>query len=85
MIFLRTILTFTGKGLLFALGLGMMSVWGIAAASLTRAVAATGLSLNAHAVFVSGMFVGMAMLAVLVVFSLCQAYYRIDPVEDVPR
>lgn len=84
-IFLRTILTFTGKGMLFALGLGLMSVWGIAAANLARAVAAAGFSLNAHAVFVTGMFAGMAMLAALIVLSLYQAFHRIDPVEDIPR
>ena len=31
-IFVRTMLTFTGKGLLFALGFGAMSLWGFAAA-----------------------------------------------------
>ena len=34
-IFLRTMLNFTGKGLLFAVGLEAMAIWGFAAADLT--------------------------------------------------
>ena len=37
-IFLRTMLTFTGKGLLFTVGLVAMSAWGFAAAALTRGI-----------------------------------------------
>ena len=36
-IFFRTMLTFTGKGLLFAAGLAAMAAWGFAAAALTHA------------------------------------------------
>ena len=39
-IFLRTMLTFTGKGLLFAVGLAAMAAWGFAAAALTRGLSA---------------------------------------------
>ena len=34
--FLRTMLTFTGKGLLFVLGLGLISTWGMAAVLLAK-------------------------------------------------
>jgi hypothetical protein len=73
-IFLRTMLTFTGKGLLFALGLLAVSAWGLVAAAL-----------NAHALFLGGIVAGPAMCAAIVLYGLSRTYRRLDPVEDVPR
>ncbi len=85
-VFFRTMLTFTGKGLLFAAGLGVVAGWGFAAAAIARAVATwTGGAVNAYAVFATGLFVGPAVLALLVLFGLCRAYQALDPVEDGPR
>jgi hypothetical protein len=85
-IFLRTMLTFTGKGLLFAAGLAMMAAWGFAAAGLTRTFSAwTGLALDAHAVFAAGMIASPLFAAAITLLSLARVYNRIDPVEDIPR
>jgi hypothetical protein len=85
-IFLRTMLTFTGKGLLFALGLAVMSGWGLAAAVLTRGIAHwTGIAINAYAVFTGGMIAGPSLLAALVLLILFQTYSNLNPIEDVPR
>jgi hypothetical protein len=85
-IFLRTMLTFTGKGLLFAVGLVVMSGWGFAAAALTRGISHwTGSTFNAYAVFAGGMIAGPSLLAALVLFGLCRTYRHVDPIEDVPR
>jgi len=85
-IFFRTMLTFTGKGILFAFGLAAVAGWGLAAAALTTAVASsTGVQLNAHAVFAAGMIVSPTVAALLVMFGLCRTYERLDAVEDVPR
>lgn len=85
-IFVRTMLTFTGKGLLFALGLGAMTIWGFAAADLTRGLSHwTGIGINAFAVFTAGMIAGPAVLAVLVLYALRHTYYNLDPIEDIPR
>jgi len=85
-ILLRTMLTFTAKGLLFAVGLAAMSTWGYAAAVLTQGVSHwTGGSANAYAVFAGGMIVGPTVAAALVLYGLCGTYRNIDPVEDVPR
>jgi hypothetical protein len=85
-IFVRTMLTFTGKGLLFALGLGAMSLWGISAAALTRGVARwTGLAADPFAVFTAGMIAGPAILAALILSLLCRTYQKLDPIEDLPR
>lgn len=85
-VFLRTMLTFTGKGLLFAAGLVAMSGWGLAAAALTRGLAAwTGRPVNAYAVFVTGLVAGASLLAGLVLCALSRTYRKLDPIEDVPR
>lgn len=85
-IFLRTMLTFTGKGLLFSLSLAAISGWGFAAAALTHRFAAwTGSSLDAFSVFSAGMVVGPAILAAILLNALSRTYHRLDPIEDVPR
>jgi hypothetical protein len=85
-IFLRTILTFTGKGLLFTLGLMAMSAWGLAAAAMTHGISRwTGTPLNAHTVFAGGMIVGASSLAALVLYGVCRTYRNMNPIEDVPR
>ena len=85
-IFLRTMLTFTGKGLLFALGLAAMSAWGFAAAVSTRWMAAwTGVGVDAHAVFFAGMIAGPSLFAALVLCGLARVYRKMDPIADVPR
>jgi len=85
-IFLRTMLTFTGKGLLFSLSLAAISGWGFAAAALTHRFAAwTGTSLDAFSVFSAGMVAGPAFLAAILLYALSRTYHRLDPIEDVPR
>jgi hypothetical protein len=71
-IFLRTMLTFTGKGLLFAVGLEAMSLWGFTAAALARGLAqSTGSAVNGYVVFAAGMIAGPLLLAALVLAALC--------------
>jgi hypothetical protein len=85
-IFFRTMLTFTGKGLLFAAGLVVMSGWGFAAAELTQDVSQwTGIPVNAYDVFAAGMIAGPALLGTLMLYGLGRTYRNLDPIEDVPR
>jgi hypothetical protein len=85
-IFLRTMLTFTGKGLLFTAGLLALSGWVLAATSLANGFSDwTSISINAAAVIIGGMIAGPSLLAALVLYGLCRAYRNIDAVEDVPR
>jgi len=85
-IFLRTILTFTGKGLLFAVGLAVLSAWSLAAAALTHGIARwTGSTINAYTVFAGGMIGGASLLAALVLYGVCRTYRNMNPIEDVPR
>jgi hypothetical protein len=84
--FLRTLLTFTAKGLLFACGMAAVSTWGFAATALTRALEDwTGAALNTFTLFAAGMVVGPSILAVLVLCGLGRAYRNMNPIEDMPR
>ncbi len=85
-IFVRTMLTFTGKGLLFALGLGAMSLWGFGAALLTREISRwTELGIDPFAVFTAGMITAPAALAAPLLYALSKTYHRMDAIEDVPK
>jgi hypothetical protein len=85
-IFARTTLTFTGKGLLFVVGLLFVAGWGVAATAVTRGLSHwSGSSISAFAVFVGGTIAGLALLATLVLYGLCRTYRNMDPFEDIPR
>lgn len=85
-IFLRTILTFTGKGLLFAAGLGAIATWGFAAAALSRAIAPwSGSAITPYAVFLAGMLVFPSFFATLLLNGLSRTYRGMNPIEDMPR
>jgi hypothetical protein len=85
-IFLRTMLTFTGKGLLFTAGLVALSVWVFTATALADGFSDwTSISVNAAAVFIGGLIAAPSLLAALVLYGLCRAYHHMDPIEDVPR
>ncbi len=85
-ILLRTMLTFTGKGLLFAAGLAGMSTWGFTAAALTRGISHwTGSTIHAYTLFTCGMIAGPSLLAALVLYGLCRTYRSMNPIEDIPQ
>jgi hypothetical protein len=85
-VFLRTMLTFTGKGLLFAAGLAAMSAWGFAAAALTSGISPrTGSANMTYIVFIAGMLAGSIFLASLALYALCRTYRNLNPIEDLPR
>jgi hypothetical protein len=85
-IFFRTMLTFTAKGLLFAVALAAVAGWGFVAAAISQQVSAwTAVNLNAYGVFAAGLVVGPAVMAWLAMFGLCRAYGSLDAVEDFAR
>jgi hypothetical protein len=85
-IFLRTMLTFTGKGLLFTGGLVAMVAWGLAATSLAQGMSSwAGFGIDAPALFVGGMITGSSLLATFVLYALARTYHHLDPIEDIPR
>jgi hypothetical protein len=85
-IFVRTMLTFTGKGLLFTVGMVAIAGWGFSAAALTEGVSSwSGITISALAVFLGGLIGGLSLLASLVLWGLCAVYRSIDPIEGIPR
>jgi hypothetical protein len=85
-VFLRTMLTFTGKGLLFAFGLVAISAWGFAAAACSSVISQwSGGSTSPYVVFIGGLIAGPSFLAALVLYSLCRTFRNVDPIEDIPR
>ena len=85
-IFFRTMLTFTGKGLLFTAGLVALSGWVFAATALAEGFSDwTSITINGGAVFLAGIIAGPSLLAALLLYGLCRAYRNIDPIEDIPR
>jgi hypothetical protein len=85
-IFLRTMLMFTGKGLLFTAGLVALSGWIFVATALADGFSDwTSITINAAAVIIGGIVAGPSLLAMLVLYGLCWAYRKMDPIEDVPR
>jgi hypothetical protein len=84
-IFVRTMLTFTGKGLLFTVGMVAISGWGFAAAVTAGISPGSGNPLSAFALFLGGIIAGLSLLAALALYGLCRTYRNLDPIEDIPR
>jgi len=85
-IFVRTMLTFTGKGLLFCAGMVAIAGWGLAAATVTSGISQwSGASISAVAVFIGGIVAGLSILAALMLYGLGRTYCQMDPIEAVPR
>jgi len=85
-IFLRTILIFTGKGLIFAAGLGTIAAWGFTAAALAHSLASWwSHAPSALAVFLLGTFLGATLLAMVTLLGVSRVYNGMNPIEDLPR
>jgi hypothetical protein len=85
-VFLRTMLTFTGKGLLFTFGLVAISMWGFQAASLAaRLQHWTDTPVHPGLVFTAGLIAILWAFATLTLAMLSRTYEQLDPIEDLPR
>ena len=83
-IFMRTMLTFTGKGLLFGIALAGVSAWSFACAALPPLAWRFG-SVTPVAVFIAGIITGLSLFAAITLLGVCRTYHRLDPIEDLPR
>lgn len=81
-VFLRTILTFTGKGILFAFGLALLAAWAFASRSLAGylGMSATGAGL----IFGLGAWSMTTAMATTFVYGIVKLYDRFDPSQDAP-
>jgi hypothetical protein len=82
-IFVRTMLTFTGKGLLFTVGLLLLTFW--AGVALPPPSQGAGNTNHETGLFVAGMIAGPALIAGFVLYALCRTYRHLDAVEDIPQ
>ena len=80
-VFLRTILTFTGKGVLFALGLALVLLWAWGAILLSKAINCPQLF---SLLFGAGMLLALTVLAWLSIRTCSRLFERLDVSFDVP-
>jgi len=81
-VFLRTILTFTAKGLCFGLGVGLALLW---VTIIVKAHNYFGLSnLVSTTVFVLGLWGFTLSLAWFLVAAITKRFERFDPSQDTP-
>jgi hypothetical protein len=84
-IFVRATLTFTAKGLLFALALAAAMGWALAAGWISqRGAAWAGLPNRADVVFLAGACSVLVLCAVVTTYLLAWAFQRFDASQDSP-
>ena len=85
-VFFRSILTFTGKGLLFAAGLAVVLLWAVVAHHLTShmQLQASGRWNVPALLFMSGLWLLVTVAAVAATSLLSHVYRRFDPSQDAP-
>ncbi len=84
-VFLRTTLTFTAKGILFALVLAVMAGWALLAGALVHKLApGTDARVGTRFLFIAGMGVMVVSAAFMTVRLTIRAFGRFDASQDVP-
>ena len=84
-IFLRTTLTFTAKGLLFALGVTVTAGWALAAAGLAKSLVRGGHHMPLlNVLFPLGLTFLLTAAAALACHLTVWAFRRYDPSQDTP-
>ena len=81
-VFLRTILTFTGKGLLFAVGLVAVMIWALASIAISRAV--SDLRFAGPLLFGVGVWVALVSMAYASIRFCARLFDRLDVSQDLP-
>ncbi len=81
-VFIRTVLTFTGKGIVFAVAVSALLFWATLSVLI---VGSFGLSAGwAVALFCAGLLLMMGTVEALLLFGLVRLFDRFDPSEDCP-
>jgi hypothetical protein len=83
-VFLRSILTFTAKGIIFASGLVITAAWGIASKHIGAYVVTANVETTAAIIFTAGMLLLCTACAVTAMMLLIRVYRHFDPSEDMP-
>lgn len=83
-VFLRSILTFTAKGLLFLAGVIVTLGWAWLARGMVTSMSADGSLTHMRWVFSLGMWTIMAATGVTMICLIARIYSRFDPSQDTP-
>ncbi len=83
-VFFRSILTFTGKGVLFAVGLVIALAWAFAARYITAQLLPASLPAAGGIIFIAGICGLIATAAAGTTALLAGVYRRFDPSQDTP-
>ncbi len=83
-VFLRSILTFTGKGLLFAVALALTLAWALVSRQIGSHLIAGSDWAGTSIVFAGGMWAMTSAIAVATTMLLIGVYRRFDPSQDTP-
>lgn len=81
-VFLRTILTFTGKGVLFAVGLLFCLAWAFTAKALATSISDSPAA--TATLFALGIWIMTCLLASGFTWGIVRLYRRFDPSQDAP-
>jgi hypothetical protein len=81
-VFMRSILTFTAKGILFLLGVVGMVAWISVCGYFSKSMGLTGFA-NVF-VFAGGMAAMLTSIGVALVWLVARVYDRFDPSQDAP-
>ena len=81
-VFLRTILTFTAKGILFAIGAAIVLAWAFVTAKLSHRFANPQLA--NELMFGVGVWIMVATMAATSVHFVAKLFNRLDPSQDLP-
>ncbi len=79
-VFLRTILTFTAKGLLFAFALAITFAWVLASKAIVNFCGGTGVAKGI--VFGGGLWLFTCLVTAVLIFAIANRFDRFDPSQD---
>ncbi|NQT14016.1 MAG: hypothetical protein HQ582_14780 [Planctomycetes bacterium] len=83
-VFIRSILTFTGKGILFAIGLVVTVLWALVSRGLGLQLTGGSGWVGSAMVFTTGMWLLTVSVAAVTTVLLAGVYRRFDPSQDTP-
>jgi hypothetical protein len=84
LIFLRTVLTFTAKGLLFGATMLVTVLWTFGAGAVSHGIAYCGVRMDHRLIFAVGMWVILVASCVAAIYALARAFDRFDVSQDMP-
>ncbi|MEM7311565.1 MAG: hypothetical protein AAF497_00295 [Planctomycetota bacterium] len=83
-VFMRSILTFTAKGVLFFLGVAIMFSWVMLGSAISKSIGVDHIAGGRIAIITSGMMFLSVALGVGLVWMVSRVFCRFDPSQDTP-